>query len=188
MKNVFIYTIATLIIGTSCSQKKDVVQTETSTNTSDTTAIEEVVTRPVYRETEKLINDLIHTDLKVRFDFEKQYLYGTAEITLKPHFYSTDSLMLDAKGMDIVKVSLKGGEDLKYNYDGWFLDIELDTTYKRTENYTVVVEYVSKPNELSVEGSDAITDAKGLYFINPDGSESNKPTQIWTQGETEAST
>src|SRR6185436_1902867 len=27
--------------------------------------------------------------------------------------------------------------------------------------------------------------AKGLYFINPRGTEKNKPTQIWTQGETE---
>ena len=34
--------------------------------------------------------------------------------------------------------------------------------------------------------SAAITDAKGLYFINPSGEEKNKPTQIWTQGETEA--
>ncbi|MEJ7684261.1 MAG: M1 family aminopeptidase [Segetibacter sp.] len=46
--------------------------------------------------------------------------------------------------------------------------------------------YVSKPNELKVTGSAAITDAKGLYFINPKGEEKDKPTQIWTQGETEA--
>ena len=45
--------------------------------------------------------------------------------------------------------------------------------------------YISKPNELKVEGSAAITDAKGLYFINPKG-EKDKPTEIWTQGETES--
>lgn len=32
----------------------------------------------------------------------------------------------------------------------------------------------------------AITEDKGLYFINADSSEPEKPTQIWTQGETEA--
>ena len=48
------------------------------------------------------------------------------------------------------------------------------------------IEYTSKPNELESHGSAAITDAKGLYFINPKGDEPNKPTQIWTQGETEA--
>lgn len=187
MKNAFIYTVALLVIGTSCSQKKEVAQVETPVELADTTIVEEVVTRPVYQETERLINDLIHTDLDVRFDYDKQYLYGTAEITLKPHFYKTDSLTLDAKGMDIIKVTLKDGAELKYTYDGWFINIDLDKTYTRNDKYTVVVEYVSKPNELSVEGSDAITDAKGLYFINPDGSEKNKPTQIWTQGETEAS-
>jgi aminopeptidase N len=49
------------------------------------------------------------------------------------------------------------------------------------------VDYTAKPEELKAEGSEAITDAKGLYFINPKGEEANKPTQIWTQGETEAS-
>ena len=32
----------------------------------------------------------------------------------------------------------------------------------------------------------AITDEKGLYFIDPDETNPDKPTEIWTQGETEA--
>jgi aminopeptidase N len=40
---------------------------------------------------------------------------------------------------------------------------------------------------LKAKGSAAINDAKGLYFINPDGTEKDKPTKIWTQGETESS-
>src|SRR5205085_4154738 len=75
---------------------------------------------------------------------------------------------------------------LKYDYDGMVLRIHLDKTYKYTEKYTVFVDYTSKPNELKVKGSAAISDAKGLYFINPKGEEKDKPTQIWTQGETEA--
>lgn len=47
-------------------------------------------------------------------------------------------------------------------------------------------EYTSKPDEVEQTGSAAITEAKGLYFINPRGEEPEKPTQIWTQGETEA--
>ena len=35
------------------------------------------------------------------------------------------------------------------------------------------------------KGSVAITDAKGLYFINPKGTEKINLHQIWTQGETE---
>ncbi len=142
-----------------------------------------------YRASATKINDLVHTKLDVKFDFEKSYLYGKAWVTLKPHFYSTDSLSLDAKGMDIDKVAIvKAGKSspLKFDYDGMTLRIHLDKLYKNRENYTVYIEYTSKPNELKVKGSAAITDAKGLYFINPKGEEKDKPTQIWTQGETEA--
>ena len=143
----------------------------------------------VYRAAATKINDLVDTRLDVKFDYDKSYMYGKAWITLKPHFYPTDSLSLDAKGMDIHKVGIIKGEQpetLKYEYDGTILRIHLDKTYKDNEKYVVFIDYTSKPNELKVQGSAAITDAKGLYFINPKGEEKDKPTQIWTQGETES--
>lgn len=143
----------------------------------------------IYRASATKINDLVHTKLDVKFDYTKAYLYGKAWITLHPHFYPSDSLKLDAKGMNINKVAItKNGKiiNLKYNYDSSFLYITLDRSYRNTENYTVYIDYIAKPNELRVKGSAAINDAKGLYFINPDGKEKNKPIQIWTQGETEA--
>jgi aminopeptidase N len=142
-----------------------------------------------YRESSARVNDLVNTKLDAKFDFSKSYMYGKAWITLKPHFYPTDSLRLDAKGMDIKKVAIvKGGQELplKYSYDDWQLNIHLDKTYRWNEQYTVFIDYTAKPDEVKVEGSAAITDAKGLYFINPRGEEKDKPTQIWTQGETEA--
>lgn len=146
--------------------------------------------KKVYRATATKINDLVHTKLDVSFDYNKSYLYGKEWVTLHPHFYPTDSLTLDAKGMNINRIALyKNGKlsNLKYTYeDSNFLRIRLDKTYKPTENYTIFIDYVSKPNELKQSGSAAITDAKGLYFINPKGEEKNKPTQIWTQGETES--
>jgi aminopeptidase N len=144
----------------------------------------------IYRASPTKINDLVHTKLDVRFDYAKKYLYGKAWITLKPHFYTTDSLTLDAKGMDIKQVAVvKGGKNspLKFEYDGWELKIQLDKSYKNNESYIIYIDYTAKPDELKVKGSAAINDAKGLYFINPDGSDPKKPIQIWTQGETEAS-
>ncbi len=142
-----------------------------------------------YRSAATKINDLVHTKLEVKFDYTRAYLYGKAWITLHPHFYPTDSLQLDAKGMNIHKVALvKNGKniELAYQYDSSFLYIRLDKSYKNNENYTIYIDYVSKPNELKTKGSAAIIDAKGLYFINPLGKEKDKPTQIWTQGETES--
>lgn len=145
--------------------------------------------KKIYRATPTKINDLVHTKLDVRFDYDKSWMYGKEWLTAKPHFYPTDSLTLDAKGMDIKEVSIMRGTSkspLKYDYNGWDLRIKLDRTYKGGENYTIYIEYTSKPNEVKVKGSAAINDAKGLYFINPKGEDKDKPTQIWTQGETEA--
>ncbi|WP_313262634.1 M1 family metallopeptidase, partial [Sphingobacterium multivorum] len=143
-----------------------------------------------YRATPTKINDLVHTKLDVRFDYTNQFLNGKEWVTLQPYFYPTDSLRLDAKGMDIKQVSLVNGTQmipLKYTYDDHSLLIKLDRNYLAKEQYTVYLDYTAKPNLLKARGSAAINDAKGLYFINPDERTPNKPRQIWTQGETEAS-
>ena len=64
----------------------------------------------IYRASFPHINDLVHTKLSVRFDYTRSYLYGKAWITLQPHFYPTDSLTLDAKGMEIKEVSMNQRE------------------------------------------------------------------------------
>lgn len=146
--------------------------------------------KKMYRATDTKINDLVHTRLDVRFDYAKAYLYGKAWLTLQPHFYPTDSLRLDAKGMAINTVALvSNGKNipLQFDYrDSLNLRINLGHTFERGGKYTIYIDYIAKPNEFKGQGSAAITDAKGLYFINPRGEEKDKPTQIWTQGETEA--
>ncbi len=145
--------------------------------------------KKILRESYPKTNELVHTKLDVRFDYDKSYLYGKEWLTLQPHFYATDSVLLDAKGMDIKEVAIMKGTTkvpLKYQYDGMQLNIKLDKTYMGAEKYTLYFDYISKPDEIKAAGSAAITDAKGLYFINPKGEEKDKPTQLWTQGETEA--
>jgi len=147
--------------------------------------------RPAYNPSYTRRNDLLHTALDVRFDWQKQHLLGKATLTLKPVFYPTDSLRLDAKGFDIHKVAMKNGTEetpLEYIYqDSLNLYVNLGKTYTAKDEYTLYIEYTAKPNELNFEGSAAITEAKGLYFINPLGEDPDKPQQIWTQGETESS-
>jgi aminopeptidase N len=145
--------------------------------------------KTIYRASATKINDLVNTKLDVSFDYSKSWMYGKAWITLHPHFYPTDSLNLDAKNMNINEVSLvKAGKNypLKYRYDSLSLSIALDKTYKAGENYTVFINYTAKPNDIKRKGSAAISGGKGLYFINPLGKDKKKPTQIWTQGETES--
>ena len=144
--------------------------------------------KKIYRATAEKKHALVHTRLEAGFDIPKAMLNGKAWITLKPHFYASNELVLDAKGMDFKEVAVVKGSariKLKYNYDGLLLTITLDKSYKGGEQYTVYIDYTAKPNEFKVKGSAAISEAKGLYFINPTGEDKNKPTQIWTQGETE---
>ncbi|MFY0604334.1 MAG: M1 family metallopeptidase [Flavobacteriaceae bacterium] len=140
----------------------------------------------IYRaEKEKKFN-LIHTKLKVDFNFKDKTLNGEEWLTAAPHFYESNLFNLDAKAMLIHSVTLNGAK-LTYTYDGFHLKVTLPRKYKRNEEFTIYIKYTAQPEKVKQQGSNAITDAKGLYFINPDGSDKNKPTQIWTQGETEAS-
>ena len=140
----------------------------------------------VYRAERDKIHDLIHTKLKVDFNFANKTMNGEAWITAKPHFYSTDKITLDAKAM-IIKEVIMNNSMLEYNYDDYQLEITLPKEYKKEEEFTLYIKYIARPEKVKQKGSAAITDAKGLYFINADGSNPDKPTQIWTQGETEAS-
>ena len=144
----------------------------------------------VYQQTHTKSTELKHTKLKVNFDYAKEQMSGEEWLTASPYFYPSDSLVLDAKAMLIHEVALdKNGskKPLKYDYKNDVLKINLDKTYNRNQDYTVYIKYTARPNEVKDKGSAAITDAKGLYFVNAQGKDADKPTQIWTQGETEAS-
>jgi len=155
------------------------------TQTTDTAKTEPWKT--MYRASATKINDLVHTKLDVRFDFNKSWMYGKEWVTLHPHFYPTDSLNLDAKGMTINEIDVvRSGKNipLKYSYDSMNLFIALDKTYKQNENYTIYIDYISRPDERTLPPN-SVAGSKGLYFINPKGGDKNKPTQAWTQGESE---
>lgn len=188
-KTYLIVSLAALLFIGSCKGTKNT----TSATDPRRVVLDEIVVKPAhegYRETATKEFDLIHTKLEVSFDYAKQYLYGKAELTLLPWFYTTDSLVLDAKGFELNEVSLleKGKrEPLKYTYQNNQITIRLPREFTAKDTVKVFVDYVAKPNELAEGGSAAITSDKGLYFINPLGKEPGKPRQIWTQGETESS-
>ncbi|MBA2250864.1 MAG: M1 family metallopeptidase [Chitinophagaceae bacterium] len=144
---------------------------------------------PAYHASAAKTNDLVNTKLDIRFDFVKTWMYGKAWLTLHQHYYQSDSLNLDAKGMTIENISMVSGTKtipLQYTYDNMNLHIRLNRVYHASENYTVYIQYISKPNEYHAMISTMMPGQKGLYFINPHNEIKGKPTQIWTQGETEA--
>ena len=203
----YVYIVSCLLLATACSSSKKSVLTidypAALTEVSDSSfsgfdfteeewaemmnfESENPYVRSIYNPSRTLAADLIHTRLEVSFDWEKSRLNGKATITAKQHFYASDSLILDAKGMDILAVEMNA-KKLSYSYNySLHLRIQLDRKYNRDENFVVSIQYVAKPDERELGGSAAITSDKGLYFINPKGEDKTKMPQIWTQGETEA--
>lgn len=206
MKNsLIILSFSIGIILSACSSTKKSAQTPLHITTPEVTLDTVKVTAPPgtdaatdtfypyhlpYEPFFTIINDLINTKLAVKLNWQTQQLYGKATISFKPHFYPTDTLTLDAKRMYINRVGLITGKDtsaLSYDYsDSLRLKIKLDKTYTSDESYTVFIDYTSNPEHQPNTGNvGIISDAKGLYFINPDGKDKLKPTEVWTQGETE---
>ncbi|POY35535.1 alanyl aminopeptidase [Solitalea longa] len=191
-KKITILTVTAFISLAACSSTKPIQLPELviSANSNKTIETADSLHRNRhYYATYTTINDLLNTKLDLKFDWDSAFVMGKAVLKFKPYFYATDSLTLSAKGFRLNEVALVKGTTklpLKYTYDGKHIFIQLDKTYKRDEEYSIAVDYVAMPNKLVVKGSDAITQDKGLYFINNDGKEPNKPKQIWSQGETEA--
>ncbi len=185
MKKLVFLSFVSAIFLSSCNSSKEIVEL------TDIVVEENVNTRPTYHASETRKTDLVHTVLDVTFDWEKSYLYGEATLTLTPYFYPINKVAIDAKGfiIDVVAESIDGeqGAELKYSYDNKILTVEFPKTYTKNDTFDIYIKYTARPNELAQNGSAAISGDKGLYFINADGKNKFKPQQIWTQGETEAS-
>ncbi len=212
-----LFTVAFFASIAACSSSK---KTSTNSNTSKTVAepaidldtirilAEEPPKKKIYQATNTKSSDIIHTKLWVSFDWPKSQMIGKAELKVKPYFYPTNMLYLNARGMDIKSVKLaeiqtkelpikKGGKSVvtedvltekpvTFKYENDSLKINLGKVFTAKETYIVTIEYIAKPNELKEGGSGAISSDKGLYFINPTGSDPDKMPQIWTQGETQS--
>ena len=142
-----------------------------------------------YRSTRTREIDIVHTKLEVSFDWEKQYLHGTASLDVTTHFFPQSEFDLDAKGMSVHSVELYNGEQyetINHSYSEDKIGIVLAEEMSSGDTLSLRIKYTAKPNERMLAGSNAIKSDKGLYFINPLNEEPNKPQQIWTQGETES--
>ncbi len=142
----------------------------------------------VYRGSYTRLTDIINTRLDLSFNWDSAFVMGKATILARPYFYSSDQVILDANGFHINNVSLVNNDDrqpLRYTYDGKKLLIKLDKVYTKDQSYNLFIDYVAMPNKLKIGEDIASAGDRGIYFINKDGADKDKPRQIWTQGETE---
>jgi aminopeptidase N len=150
MLNRFAAVAVFLVFVSSCSTTKKAGRAGRIEENLDT--VEVTVSREnPYRSSATKYFDLVNTKLEVKFDYQKQYLFGKATITLKPHFYPQTELVLDARQFDIHQVSLVTGDGtgdaLTYTSDSLQLKINLGRTFTRDQTFKIYIEYTAKPNE-----------------------------------------
>ncbi|MFN5356088.1 MAG: M1 family aminopeptidase [Bacteroidota bacterium] len=142
-----------------------------------------------YRASVTKQHEILHTGLDLRPDWGKRRMEGTATITLRPWFKSSERVNLDARGMIIASVELLYNKDTvpaRYVYKNDTIQVTTPS-FGATDTFGLRIRYTACPEELkALGGSSAISSDKGLYFINADGKEPGKPRQLWTQGETQS--
>jgi len=114
---------------------------------------------------------MTHIRLKLRFDMQKKAVTGEVAETVVPLRVNMDSLRLNAVGMQIRGIRMKG-QTLNYRYDGKILTIALGHQYGLRDTLTYIIQYYTQPE-------------KGLTFITPDKAYPDRNPEVWSQSEME---
>lgn len=139
-----------------------------------------------YRAAADRIWDITHTRVALSFNYLEKTARGRAWIDMKPYFYDSDTIKLDAQTMKIDTVLVDGDFPIYHDYSNDVITIGLRKEHSTKDPVRIYVAYTAEPYKSKSGGSDAINDDKGLYFVNANKSVAELPTQIWTQGETQA--
>jgi aminopeptidase N len=115
--------------------------------------------------------DLQHSKIALRFDVSQKMVIGDVTHTVSPLREGVKQISFDSVGLHIHNVKVNRS-DAKFTTTGEKLIVDLPKTGKIGEKYEIEIKYDGKPS-------------KGLYFILPDKAYPNRPTQVWTQGESE---
>ncbi|MBS1782314.1 MAG: M1 family peptidase [Bacteroidetes bacterium] len=174
---------------TSCSNLKKTTQDPPIKRSLDTIVVKSNNPLDVYRAAEPRYWLIKNTNVALSFNLKSKEAYGIAQLKLSPYFYATDSLVLDAKSMEIDSVCQWVGKSklpLPFQYRDDRLCIQFPHYLQQKDTVSVWIKYTAKPYAVVTGGSKAISDDRGLYFINSNHEVPGKPVQIWTQGETQS--
>ena len=115
-----------------------------------------------------------HIALDLVLDIPNQRYTGTCSVRLTPVRSGIDHLRLDAVNLQIESV-LVGSVAQVFEHDGEQLHIALSNPTIADSPIEIEVSYHSDNPQ------------RGLYFVAPTEHQSDKPVQVWTQGEDEDS-
>src|SRR5712691_7144264 len=115
--------------------------------------------------------DLQHSKMIFRFDIEQKKVFGDVTHLISILRDSTAKIAFDSVGLTIQSVSVNKAA-AKFEPTAEKLIVALPAVVHAGDKFEIEIRYEGKP-------------AKGLYFVLPDKDYPDRPTQIWTQGESE---
>ncbi len=115
--------------------------------------------------------DLQHSKIALRFNLEQRKVLGEVTHSLSILRDGTAKIVFDSAGLTIQKVTVNKAA-AKFETTAEKLIIPLATEAKAGDKFDITIRYEGKP-------------PKGMYFILPDKDYPDRPSQIWTQGESE---
>ena len=112
-----------------------------------------------------------HVKLEVAVDPVAKTISGLCTSTIQPINAAISKVSFESTELEIQAVTSAVGAKLDFETtDGGFV-VELGRTITKDEQFTVVVQYRTLSPKL------------GVYFTGPNSSYSQKPYQVWTQGQ-----
>ncbi len=115
--------------------------------------------------------DLQHSKISLRFDLEQKKVLGEVTHSLSILRDGTAKIVFDSAGLTIQKVIVNKAA-AKFETTAEKLIIPLAAEAKTGDKFEITIRYEGRPT-------------KGMYFILPDKDYPDRPSQIWTQGESE---
>jgi len=114
--------------------------------------------------------DVKHVKLDITLDFEQETISGTVYTTFSTLYDDLKTITFDAVELHIERVKLEHGKELSYSVSEKKLIVTLDRAYKYAEEFTIAVEYHTRPRT-------------GLHFMKPAPEDPTRPVQAWTFGQ-----
>jgi aminopeptidase N len=115
--------------------------------------------------------DLQHSKIALRFDVEQKKVIGDVTHTVSLLRDGMTKVEFDSVGLAIQGVTVNKSA-AKFETTAAKLIVPLPQAGHASEKFDIEIRYEGKP-------------AKGMYFISPDKEYPNRPSEIWTQGESE---
>src|SRR5260370_9513182 len=115
--------------------------------------------------------DLQHSKISLRFDLAQKKVLGEVTHSLSILHDGTAKIVFDSAGLTIQKVTVNKAV-MKFETAAEKLIIPLAAEAKSGYKFQITIRYTGNPT-------------KGMYFILPDKDYPDRPSQIWTQGESE---